>query len=168
VESVKQIVTRAGGVDRFLDAAIEWERFAATNQPDIERSIMNEPRQITHIEEVKRQFTDEELLEKAKSIARVRADVERLEEEKKQASDSFKAQIEKREADIDLLCKNIREGYELVPTPCDVVLNRPTPGMKSLISQKTLEVVKTMPMTDTERQRSFFSDYEGGSDASAS
>lgn len=123
---------------------------------------MNEPRHITHIEEVKREFTDDELLEKGRHIARTRQDVERLEVEKKLAADSFKNQIEIRTKELDAFCKQIREGYETIPTPCDVVLNKPTPGMKSYVSQRTLVVVKTEPMTDAERQRSFFEDFSDG------
>ena len=125
---------------------------------------MDSARHVTHIEHVRRDFTREEILEKGQAIAKLLQDASRLEAEKKMAVDSFKGQIEKVENDISELGKEIRVGYETVPTPCDVVLNKPTPGMKSYVSQKTLQIVKTVPMTDEERQRSFFEDFQDGSD----
>lgn len=125
---------------------------------------MDSARHVTHIEHVRRDFTREEILEKGQAIAKLLQDASRLEAEKKMAVDSFKGQIEKVENYISELGKEIRVGYETVPTPCDVVLNKPTPGMKSYVSQKTLQIVKTVPMTDEERQRSFFEDFQDGSD----
>jgi hypothetical protein len=119
-------------------------------------------RHITHIEDVRRDYSEVEIREKGQAIAKFLQDQSRREAEKKLAADAFKGQIETVENTISELGKQIRLGYETVPTPCDVVLNRPTPGMKSFISQKTLEVVKTAPMTDTERQRSFFEDFKEG------
>lgn len=126
---------------------------------------MDSPRHVTHIEEVRRDYTDGELREKGQLIARLLQDLARQEAEKKLAADSFKGLIEKTDNDITELGKQIRLGYETVPTPCDVVLNKPTPGMKSFVSQKTLQVVRTAPMTDAERQRSFFEDFQEGSNS---
>jgi hypothetical protein len=125
---------------------------------------MDSVRHVTHIEHVRRDYTYEEIRQKGTLIAKLLQDAERLEGEKKLAADSFKNQIEKVEEQISQLGKEIRLGYEEVPTPCDVVLNKPTPGMKSYVSQKTLEVVRTVPMTDQERQRSFFEDFRESSE----
>lgn len=123
---------------------------------------MDSVKHIVHIEQVRRDYTLDEIREKGQQIARLLQDQTRLESEKKLAADAFKNQIDSVEDSIRELGKEIRLGYETVPTPCDVVLNRPTPGMKQFVSQKTLAVIKTEPMTDAERQRSFFEDFGEG------
>lgn len=106
---------------------------------------------MTHIEHVQRSFADSEILDMGKDAAQLHEQIRQLEEEKKQANDHFKDEISRRETEISELSTRITHGYEIVPTPCDVFMNQPTRGMKQFICQKTMQVVKTCPMTDADQ-----------------
>jgi ABC-type Na+ transport system ATPase subunit NatA len=105
-----------------------------------------------HIEHVQREYTENELLDFGKESARLIGEVAELEDQKKQATDHFKNEIGLRDVQVTEFSKKINMGYEIVPTPCDIVLNEPTPGMKSLICQKSLKVIKILPMSDDDKQ----------------
>jgi hypothetical protein len=109
-----------------------------------------------HIEHVQRSYTETELLHFGKQQSQLIADIARIEDEKKQAADHFKAQISKHEAEINTLAESINRGYEVVPTPCDVVMDHPTRGLKTIYKRSTQEVIRTIPMTDTDKQGTFF------------
>ena len=113
---------------------------------------------MTHIEHIQRNFLDAEILAFGRQQAQLHEQVRQLEDEKKQASDHFKDEISQRETEISQLATKITLGYEIIPTPCDVFLNQPTRGMKQFISQKTMEVIKTIPMTDADQPPPLFQD----------
>src|ERR1035441_9798007 len=98
---------------------------------------------MTHVEHVQRNFADSELLEMGKIAAQLHEQVRQLEDEKKQAMDHFKGEITTREAEISDLATKITRGYEITPTPCDVMFDQPTRGMKQYVCQKTMAVIKS-------------------------
>lgn len=106
----------------------------------------------THIEHVQRTYAESEMLDFGKDQARLLSEISQLEDQKKQANDHFKSEMSARETLVAELSKKINLGYEIVPTPCDVILNSPTPGMKSYVCQKSMRTVKVVPMTDDDKQ----------------
>jgi len=111
-----------------------------------------------YIEHVQRQFSDAEILEMGKLAAQMHEQIRSLEEQKKQAADHFKDEINQCETAISDLSTKITRGYEITPTPCDVVFDQPTKGMKQYICQRTLAVIKTVPMTEADRPGPLFSE----------
>ena|ERR1700722_1781106 len=114
------------------------------------------------VEHVQRNFTDSEVLEFGKQAAQLHEQVRQLLDEKKTANDHFKDEITSRETEISGLSTKITLGYEIIPTPCDIVLNQPTKGMKQYVCQKTMEIIKTIPMTEADRQSGLFGADERG------
>jgi hypothetical protein len=109
-----------------------------------------------HIEHVQRQYTDNELLEFGRQAAQFHENIRQLEDERKQASDHFKGQITEAETAISELSTRITRGYEIIPTPCDVVFDQPTKGLKQYVCRKTLNIIKTVPMVDADRPGPLF------------
>lgn len=105
-----------------------------------------------HIEHVQRTFEEHELLDFGKNQSRALAEIEDLEQQKKEANDHFKSAISTQVTAISDLRDKINRGYEIIPTPCDIVLNTPTRGMKSFVCQKTLAVIRVSPMDDRDKQ----------------
>jgi hypothetical protein len=108
------------------------------------------------IEHVQRTYTESEILQFGKQQSQLIAEIQRIEADKKQAIEHFKALVSKHEAEVNVLAESINRGYEIVPTPCDVVMNHPTRGMKTILNRATQEVIRTIPMTDADKQGSFF------------
>lgn len=109
-----------------------------------------------HVEHIQRQYSESEMLEFGKLQAGALQRIASLEDEKKGAMDHFKSEISAQHTIVQELAKRINMGYEIIPTPCDVIMNQPTKGMKSIVDKKTLAVIKVLPMTDQDRQGSFF------------
>lgn len=109
-----------------------------------------------HIEHVQRAFSDTELLEFGRQAAQFHERIRQLEGEKKLANDHFKDEITQAETAISEMATRITRGYEITETPCDVVMNQPTKGMKQYVCRKSLSIVKTVPMTEADRPGPLF------------
>lgn len=109
-----------------------------------------------HVEHVQRQFSEQEMLEFGKHQARLLAEIDALEQQKKDASDHFKAEITKLETQVGFFTSQINRGYEIIETPCDVIMDTPTKGMKSFVDKKTLNTVRVVPMDERDKQSGLF------------
>ena len=97
-------------------------------------------------------LTHEELLQRADEIAKLLTDAIRLKDEATEAAALYRGQIKAAEREMVRLKNEILERATRIRSECDVVLNHPRPGQKSIIAKATQDVVRTEPMTDAERQ----------------
>lgn len=97
-------------------------------------------------------FSKDEIFEKGKTMAHLSSELSDLEEEKKAVASDFKAKIEAKKASISLMGNHINNGYEYREVECEVTMNDPTPGMKTVVRKDTNEVVETIPMESYEMQ----------------
>lgn len=108
------------------------------------------------IEHVQRTYIDAEILEFGKENATLIAEIEQIETDKKAATDHFKAQAVLRQEKVSDLAGKINRGYEVIPTPCEEIMNSPTNGMKTIVAINGGEIIRTIPMTDKDRQGVLF------------
>lgn len=96
-------------------------------------------------------LTDEEVMEKAKELAKLQQDKVSQEEQMKSAAATFKDRIASAQANINILSRDISNGYEYREVDCQWEYNWPI-GRKSLVRTDTMETVKTEEITASERQ----------------
>lgn len=101
---------------------------------------------------IKRNFTPEEIVEKANDLAGENQRKARLESEKKSAMSSFKSRIDEVDARIEQLSQDITNGYCNEWVMCDVAFNMPQKGFKTITRPDTGEIVRVSPMTDEDFQ----------------
>lgn len=101
---------------------------------------------------VKRNFTPEEIVEKANDLANENQRKRRLENDKKSAMSSYKSQIDEVDARISQLSQDITNGYCNEWMMCEVEMNAPNPGFKTIRHPITNEVVRVAPMEDDDFQ----------------
>lgn len=65
-------------------------------------------------------FSQEELHEKSKELARACNERVKLEEQKKSVTSDFKAKIDSKSAEVNILSGHISNGYEWLTKTCDV------------------------------------------------
>jgi hypothetical protein len=111
----------------------------------------------THREErvteyLKYTFTNTEVLELSKSLAKGNQDMSEIEAEKKRLMADFSAKIQAFEADIASLSRKVYSGYEFRNVECKMVYHYPEVGMKTLIRLDSNVEVKTEAMSMSERQ----------------
>lgn len=97
-------------------------------------------------------FNDGELLQIGKELARKNNDSQALEEDKKRVTSDFKARIDKAQAEIGILSRQLSTGYDHRYLKCQVELNEPRVGQKSIRRMDTFEVVEVLDMTAEEMQ----------------
>lgn len=68
----------------------------------------------------KYKFTPEELDQKSKQLAKACEDRNALEDQKKSVMSDFKAKIDQKAAEINILSGHINSGYEYVTKTCNV------------------------------------------------
>jgi hypothetical protein len=96
-------------------------------------------------------FTEDEIKEKSKQLARaIQARLE-LEDEKKTAASEFKAKIEAKVSESNLISNHINNGYEYLFKTCDVVLDFVT-GRKTYFFEGVEVGVETMTKEDYQKQ----------------
>ena len=101
---------------------------------------------------IKRNFTPEEIVEKANDLANENQRKNRLEAEKKSAMSSFKSRIDEVDARIATLSQDIPNGYCNEWVLCDVAFNTPQPGFKTITRPDSGEIIRVSPMTDEDFQ----------------
>ena len=106
----------------------------------------------TVTEYLKYKFSEKELREKSEKLAQDCREKRETEEAKKQITSDLKAKIDAFDASISQISNHINSGYEFRYIECDVHLNDPDPGFKSIVRKDTFEVVKVEPMTAAELQ----------------
>lgn len=97
-------------------------------------------------------FTEQEIHEQGLELARVNQQVETLREEKKAVVSNYKAKIDRAETDMNVLSSNINNGYEYRNIECQVHLNTPNTGLKTVLRTDTGEIVRKEAMTPEELQ----------------
>ena len=112
---------------------------------------------MTHTEVQQIQYTQEELADFGKRLARLQQELEALTDQRKASMDDFKSQMTAVKTAIVELSAEVDRGFRIVEHKCDVILNTPQDGMKSYINQSTLETVRIAPMTIEDRGGSLMS-----------
>lgn len=98
------------------------------------------------------QFTSVELLQLGKQLAEIRFTIEQTENDKKAAMEEFADQLKQQAAELYRLARLVKNGFELRPTMCEIHYCDPHVGEKSIYRKDDGELVKTIPMTEEERQ----------------
>lgn len=117
---------------------------------------MSEPEESPEVmktwENLKCPFTHEELLERAKELSMHTQNLVQEEATKKEIISEIGGRIAKHRAHMNLLSVQISNGYEMRQIECEVWLNRPERGTKTVVRLDTGEIVRESPMTAAERQ----------------
>ena len=147
-QALEQVVD---GVDQQEAEATEEPAAEETENPVTDKP---EPQYVVRSktrEYLKYTFTEEELREKAREMARSVAEAERAEDEGK----SFKKQIDSRvaqaQAQIRICSENIRSGYEFRNIECDKVIDY-RKGICTVVRLDTGEIVHERPLRPDEAQ----------------
>jgi hypothetical protein len=98
-------------------------------------------------------LTDTELLSKSRELAKANEDLVAVEARKKDVDADLKAQVTKIEANIGVLSRSISQGKEWRNVKCKMVFDY-TKGIKQLIRQDTMEIIKSDFLSQSERQES--------------
>jgi hypothetical protein len=125
---------------------------------------MNDIRTKNTEEYLRYDFSGEELLEIAKTLARETQEFAAPEDRKKQVMSDFKAQLDAKATDVALLSRKVSNGHEYRMIGCEVRFNDPMKGKKTVIRMDTGEIVKTAFMSGDEMQENLF---EAASDGDA-
>jgi len=97
------------------------------------------------------QLTQEELMEKAKELAKLQQDKASAEEQAKSAAATFKDRIASAQSSISMLSRDICNGYEYREVKCQYEFDW-SAGKKRLVRTDTGETIKTEPITQNDRQ----------------
>tara|TARA_A100001015_G_C14953828_1_gene697891 strand:+ start:558 stop:851 length:294 start_codon:yes stop_codon:yes gene_type:complete len=76
-------------------------------------------------QQLKYEFKQEELLEKAQELAEDSAELQKLEDEKKSFNSEMKSKLDMVSARISLNSRKVREKYEYRDFECEVIYNEP-------------------------------------------
>lgn len=112
---------------------------------------MTKPKKVT--EYLKYQFSEEETRENAKRLARKNQEIAELELKKKQLAADLKAEMDTAAADAARLARWVNDEYDFRMVDCEIMLNSPREGQKTMFRLDTGEVVKTEKMTADEMQQ---------------
>lgn len=105
-----------------------------------------------HTEYLEYEFTDTEIAEMARQLARANRTKASLEQQKKEVDSQLKADIEVQNSAINKMSQGITVGREWRTIECLVILDTPEPGKKTIRRNDTGSDVKVIPMTDEDRQ----------------
>ena len=98
------------------------------------------------------QFTDEELSQINKDLAKENKNLESLENDKKAIVSEFGSKINYSKAIISRLSNNISNGYDYRDIECEIRLHFPEVGRKAIIRLDTGEIVRIDEMSKKEMQ----------------
>ncbi|HMG14148.1 MAG TPA: hypothetical protein VK590_01805 [Saprospiraceae bacterium] len=101
---------------------------------------------------LKTEFTPNEIKEFGGQLARCTTEVKELESEKKAKASDYTAQINNKKALAESLSNKISNGYEYENIECEVYLNIPNTGKKTIERKDNKEVVEVVDMTQDELQ----------------
>lgn len=101
-------------------------------------------------------FTEDEVKEKAKTLALAVQRQTQAQEEQKAAQSQFKERIESCTSQIGKLSREINMGWEMRTIPCFVLFHNPKQGMKQIVRTDTGELVREIAMTTSEMQEKLF------------
>src|SRR5690242_13801523 len=104
-------------------------------------------------EYLKYQFSTEETRENAKRLARKNQELAELELKKKQLAADIKSEIDTANADAAKLARWVNDEYDFRMVDCEVMLDSPSAGQKTVYRIDTGEIVKTEKMNSEEMQQ---------------
>ena len=111
---------------------------------------------IKKTEWLKYSFSEAEIKELAKKLAYETRTLEELEDQKKSVVSDFSNKITRVKASLSGLANNINNGYDFRNIDCEVLLNSPEAGQKSIVRLDTGEIVRVEDMTQNEKQEKLF------------
>ena len=97
-------------------------------------------------------FTEAEIKEMSRQLAYECRQVVQLQEQKKEVMSDFKAKIDQKDSLIAALSNNVNNGWEYRSVDCEVEMDTPKKGMKTITRTDTGEEVAKEKMTDDDRQ----------------
>lgn len=106
---------------------------------------------MTHTEVEQIQYSQDELAEFGKRLARLQQELDSLTEQRKASMDDFKSQMKAVKLALVGLSAEVDRGFKIVEHRCDIILHTPQEGMKSYVDQSTLATVRIAPMTIEDR-----------------
>lgn len=122
---------------------------------EVKATVVNSKETKLCKEFLKHDFTQDEILEKGTELARINAEKNGIENEKKAVTSSFKAKIDAKDAEIQELSNHINNGFEHRYVQCRVQYNDPNTGYKTIVRLDTGEIVRKESMTAEELQLKF-------------
>jgi hypothetical protein len=110
------------------------------------------PTEVERIEthHLRHDFTEDELKEFSRTMAREAQDLAAAEDQKKVAVAQFAEEIARHRSIVGQMARNINNGYEMRLVPCAVLLDTPVRGTASLCRKDTGEVFRERPMNEQE------------------
>lgn len=105
-------------------------------------------------EYLKYAFSEEETRANAKELARKNQQLTELDLKRKQLVSDLKAEAETMNADAARLARWVNDEYGFRLVDCEVLLDDPESGTKTIVRIDTGEIVKTEKMTSDELQQS--------------
>ena len=97
-------------------------------------------------------FTDDEIKAMSYELARENRELRALNERKKEIMASMASEIKAKEGTVDRISERISNGHEYKYVDCEVIMDDPEPGTKSVTRSDTGEITYE-PMKDYELQR---------------
>ena len=104
----------------------------------------------------KREFTESELAERARTVARLSGEEDQYVEEMKAATSDFRNLIKAKRKERKDLERQIREGGVEETVACDVYFDVPTNGMKVFWDPANMVIIKRAAMDSQDRQMALF------------
>jgi hypothetical protein len=106
----------------------------------------------TLTENIRCDFTAEQLKETADTLAQRLTELDNVREAKRSADKDFNAAIERLAGEVSLLARTYSKGYEMRDVECDIRYNHPEPGKKTIVRMDTSEELRTEDMSWEEKQ----------------
>ncbi len=103
-------------------------------------------------EYLKYTFTEEETKSFARELARENTAAAEVEEQKKAVMASFTEKLTASKSKISMLSRYINNGYDYRTIDCEIIMDNPFAGFKTIVRLDTGEEVKTLPMMQSEMQ----------------
>lgn len=108
--------------------------------------------ELTETHHLRWDFTESELKEFSKTMARAAEEVAITEIDKKVANTQFAEQIARHQSVMSQMARNINSGYEMRMVKCRVLLDTPVRGTARIVRTDTGTFVKERVMTEREIQ----------------
>ena len=105
-----------------------------------------------HSEYLKYTFSESELREHAKDLARENTVASEAEEQKKAVVAQFTEKVASAKTKISMLSRYINNGYDHRSVECETTLDMPEKGIARVVRLDTGEVVRERAMTPSELQ----------------
>lgn len=106
----------------------------------------------TEVHVLKCIFTEDELRDFSRTMAREAQDLATAEDQKKVAVAQFAESIARHRSILGQMARNINNGYEMRLTECLIEFDKPERSVATIVRKDTGEFVKTRKMDDSEIQ----------------